>query len=120
MLPLGEIRWRVTAGGAAPLLYDNHITDEDIDMPLDELEKLVGDGLAKVTCSAGLKDSDYGNGFEAFCSVQLTCNQDHRSVKSAQALAEELLDGALQSAFGAAHEAFNELGPHPRAKKQGR
>lgn len=120
MLRLGEVHWKVVVGEEAPLLYDGHITEEDIDMRKDELEDLVGDGLAKVTCSVGIKDSDYGNGFEAFCSVTLTCNQDRGSVKEAQELTQELLDGAVQSAFGAAHDAYNELGPHPRAKKQGK
>ena len=41
-------------------------------------------------------------------------------MKEAQELTQELLDGAVQSAFGAAHDAYNELGPHPRAKKQGK
>lgn len=120
MLHIGEVHWKVVVGAEPPLLYDAHITEEDIDMARDELEDLVGDGNAKVTCSMGIKDADYGNGFEAFCSVTLTCNQDRRSVRDAQKLGQDLLDGAMQQAFEAAHETYKELGPHPVATKRGK
>ena len=115
MLTLGAVHWRVTIDTMSPRYFDAHITEEDIDMPRDTLTRLVGDGLSRVTCSLGLKDSDYGNGFEAFCTVQLTCNQDDDTVRAAQVLAQELGAERMADAFEAAPELFTSVGPHPRA-----
>lgn len=84
-------------------------------MARDTLAALVGDGQARVTCSIGLKDADYGNGFEAFCSVQLTCNQDEDTVKAAQTLALEVVQDKMEEAFATAHDLFERTGNHPRA-----
>lgn len=75
-------------------------------MAQDALERLVGDGRAKVTCSIGLKDSNYGSGFEAFCSVQLTCNQDRASVQAAHGMAQELAEEGMGDVFEVAKELF--------------
>jgi len=120
VLPLGEVHWKVVVAGEQPLLYDAHITHKDIRMARDELEQLVGDGNARVTVSLGLKDSDYGNGFEAFCSVSLACNQDRESVVAAQALAQELAHDQMEGAFEEAHDLYKLTGPHPVATKRGK
>lgn len=89
-------------------------------MARDTLTSLVGDGLARVGVSLGIKDSDYGNGFEAFCSVQLTCNQDEDSVRAAQEIAVDLVERKMADAFDCAHDLYKGLGPHPQATKRGK
>jgi uncharacterized protein YhfF len=120
VLTLGEVHWRVTVGEEKPQYFDSHITEEDIGMPRDTLVALVGNGQARVTCSVGLKDADYGNGFEAFCSVQLTCNQDQDTVAAAQVLALELVESRVADAFEVAHGLFERTGPHPQAASKRR
>lgn len=109
MGPIGEVHWRVAVAGDSSNYYDGQITGEDLHMAQDALEQMVGDGLARVTCSLGIKDSNYGRGFEAFCTVQLTCNQDSKTVRGAQALAEELAAKGMEDAFDAGRDLFAEL-----------
>lgn len=59
-------------------------------MPRDRLAALVGDGLAKVTCSFELSDKNFGNGFGSHVSVTLTCNQEEEDVDRAADLASAL------------------------------
>lgn len=120
MPTIGSVHLRFRVGSDDLQFNDHNITEDDIDMARDELEDLIGDGNARVTISLGLKDADFGNGFEAFCSVTLTCNQDARSIREAADLAQDIVDERLEPAFDAAHKAYKELGPHPQATKRGK
>ena len=85
------VHWRFQLGANKPYYFDRRITPEDICMPRDKLNDLIGDGNARVTCSFELADKDFGNGFGAHCTVSLTCNQTERDVEDAADLASSLV-----------------------------
>lgn len=72
------------------------VVTEQSQMPLedipnmDEITKLVGDGLARVTVSADFGIKDFGTGASAMCSVSLTCNQDDKTIERAAQIAGSL------------------------------
>jgi hypothetical protein len=51
---------------------------------------LVGDGLARVTVSKELSESDYGSGGKTMVSISLTCDQSHAVVNQAITFADQL------------------------------
>jgi hypothetical protein len=57
---------------------------------MDEIQKLVGDGKARITVSADFGVKEYGTGAGAMCSVSLTCNQDLKTIEQAAKLAGDL------------------------------
>jgi hypothetical protein len=61
------------------------------DIPyMDEIKKLIGDGLAKVTVSADFGIKDFGTGASAMCSVSLTCDQSAQVIEEAARIAGEM------------------------------
>jgi hypothetical protein len=54
---------------------------------MDEFEKIVGNGQAKVSVAVDLSIKDFGTGASAMCSVSLSCNQDQQTIDRAAALA---------------------------------
>jgi hypothetical protein len=57
---------------------------------MDEIEKLVGNGQARVTVSADFGIKDFGTGASAMCSVSLTCNQDAKTIEKAAQIAGDM------------------------------
>lgn len=87
---LGVVHWNLRFG-ADTHYFDRHLDLSDFDnMPRDQLQALIGDAGARVTCTFELADKDYGNGFSAHCTVSLTCNQEGRDVEEAAELASGL------------------------------
>lgn len=63
---------------------------------MDELQQIVGNGLARVAISADMGIKDYGTGAGALATVSLTCNQDMKTLERAAELAGELARGFAQ------------------------
>lgn len=63
---------------------------------MDEYEKVVGNGLAKVTVSADMSIKDFGTGASGMCSITLTCNQDTKTIEQALDLAGTMARGFAQ------------------------
>lgn len=57
---------------------------------MDEIQQIVGNGLARVTVSADFGIKDFGTGASAMCSVSLTCNQDNATIERAAKIAGDL------------------------------
>jgi hypothetical protein len=57
---------------------------------MDEIQQVIGNGLARVTVSADFGIKDYGTGASAMCSVSLTCNQDIQTIERAARIAGDL------------------------------
>jgi hypothetical protein len=57
---------------------------------MDAYERIVGNGLAKVTIGADMAVKDFGTGATGSCFVTLTCNQDEKTIDEAARLAGEL------------------------------
>ena len=102
---LGAVHYRVEIGDERRY-FDKIITEEDVDMPRDKLEALVGDGQARVTCSFDLSDKDFGAGFGAHCSVSLTVNQSEDDVDRAADIASSLACRYTEEAVGVATALF--------------
>lgn len=86
-------------------------------MSRDTLANLVGDAHAKVTVSYGLKDSDFGTGFDVFCSVTLSCNQDDESVLEAQQIAQALAATHCEKAVETGRELFESTQPSKKKRR---
>lgn len=125
-LPIGEVHLRFRLGDAPSQYLDKTLTTDELqgwDMSkreLVDLEDLVGDGRAKVTASISLGDKDFGNGFEAHCSVQLTVNQDKGSIEEAQDWATALAEGHMEVAFKAAEDQYDKVRPNGGTKREKR
>lgn len=57
---------------------------------MDEIQQIIGNGLARVTVSADFGIKDFGTGASAMCSVSLTCNQDTQTIERAAKIAGDL------------------------------
>jgi hypothetical protein len=79
---------------------------------MDEFEKLVGNGLAKVSIAIDLGIKDFGTGASAMCAVSLSCNQDGATIERAsQVAAWAAKKFAVQYRAEADQEIQNILGP---------
>ena len=58
----------------------------------DAYKQLIGDGMAKVTVSQELSESDYGNGGKVMVAMTLTCDQSQAAVNSAIGWAKHMVD----------------------------
>jgi hypothetical protein len=68
---------------------DIHYTYEG-DVPqevMDQFQRLVGNGLAKIGFSVPMDMKDFGNGTGAHVFINLTCNQDAATIHQAYLLA---------------------------------
>lgn len=108
-MQVGQVSWRLTWNDHVPLLYEDFITDEDMGMGRDAVERLVGDGQARVGASLGIKDLDYGSGFDFHVSVSLAVNQDTESVAAAQVIAQELVFEHLERGTLEAGQVYEDL-----------
>ena len=117
-MQVGTVHFRFDIDGGKSRYYDEFITEEDVDMPRDKLAALVGDGLAKVTCSLELSDKNFGNGFGAHVSVTLTCNQEEEDVDRAADLASVLVSRYAVDAVQVAEAVFKDTLGHPSRKKE--
>mgnify|MGYP006273500341 CR=1 FL=1 len=57
---------------------------------MDEYQKIIGDGLAKVSISVDVSMKDYGAGASSMASVTLTCGQTESQIRVAQEMAKDL------------------------------
>lgn len=73
---------------------------------MDVLQKMVGDGLARVSMGCDMGDKDFGNGFNASVFVTLTCNQDTNTLIEARHAAGGLAIEFCETHFDAAKEMF--------------
>lgn len=63
---------------------------------MDEVEALVGNGLARVAISTDMGIMDYGTGAKGMATVSLTCNQDVKTIEKAADLAGQMARGFAQ------------------------
>tara|TARA_Y100000034_G_C6766543_1_gene341734 strand:+ start:232 stop:570 length:339 start_codon:yes stop_codon:yes gene_type:complete len=82
-----------------PQVVETPITHDELGIAMDELQVLLGDGEAKVTTSLGMKESDYGNGYDAHVSVTLSCAQDEIAIRHAYEHASEIAAQFCQELF---------------------
>ena len=68
------------------LTYDGAVPKE----LMDEYQKLVGNGLAKVSVSADMGIKDFGTGAGSMVTVSLTCDQSGPVIQSALNLAGQV------------------------------
>lgn len=54
---------------------------------MDDYEKIIGNGAAKVTVAMDMSHKDFGTGASAMCSVSLSCNQDQATIARAADIA---------------------------------
>jgi fructose-1-phosphate kinase PfkB-like protein len=57
---------------------------------MDQYQKIVGDGKARVGVSTDFGTKEYGNGVSVMVSVSLTCNQDQQTMMVAMDLAGQM------------------------------
>lgn len=110
----GQLTATITVSGE-PFYQDILLTEKELHMSKNELAELIGDGDTRITISMALKDSDYGTGFEAFCAVQLTCEQDRDTIEIAQNLAAEVIEDFLPDLVERVRAQFTELVTKPKA-----
>jgi len=76
---------------------------------MDKAMKLIGDGKAKVAVGTDMGEKDYGNGFGVFVSVELTCNQDLKTITKAHELGWEIAKECLDGQWAEAKELYEFL-----------
>lgn len=54
---------------------------------LDDFQRLIGDGRARVSVTSDVGIKDFGTGASASCTIVLTCNQDASTLNQAAQLA---------------------------------
>lgn len=89
-----------------PYIDSIPIYGEDLDMPKDEIKKLVGDGNGKVSVSKSLSDKYMGSGFGAFVTVSLTSDQNSDSLDDAFVIANALSSEYVGQAYDEAEKLF--------------
>jgi hypothetical protein len=67
------------------LIYEGELPLSDQQQA--DLKQLLGDGLAKVTASVEMSESDFGSGGKTFCAVTLTCDQSINAIEGTHAWA---------------------------------
>jgi hypothetical protein len=77
----------------------------------DILADIVGKANARVTCSFDLKDSSFGKGFSAMCSVTLSCDQTEDGIEIAGELAGAVAADLARKYYDTALELFREKVP---------
>jgi len=69
-----------------------------------DAEEFLGDEGARVSVSLDMSDKNYGTGIGAMVTVQLSCNQDNKTIKKAHSLASELAVEYLDVTFAMAQD----------------
>lgn len=103
---VGMIKGELTYGELSFNL-DQPLTTGDLNMPLEDIKALVGDGGAKVSVSMGMSDKDYGDGFDVHVSISLTCDQDRDVVGFAYEAASDLCSEIILDAKDRVRELWN-------------
>lgn len=76
-------------------------------MSEDEAKAIVGDGLARVSASLEMKDTNYGTGCGAHITVSLACDQNIEGIHLAHSIASALAEEFLAESFDSALAVFN-------------
>lgn len=80
-------------------LFERLITEEDVGMARDALERLIGDGNARVSVSMNLSDKAFGSGFGTQVSVSLNVDQRTDAVDDGFQIAKGLALQYTEDAF---------------------
>lgn len=104
---LGTVDIVVTMDGQPSYCEDRQITSEEAGMSKDIVQKLIGDGSARISVSHNLKDMDYGTGFGVQVTVSLTCNQDAETVEETFTVANSLAVEYAEVAFSTGADLFS-------------
>lgn len=107
--PVGFLRGQVRNGNSDRRDFEVPLTQEFLKMSHDQLNVLLGDEKAKVNFSQSFADKDYGNGFEVYVGVSLTCDQTEDGVASALIVAAELVRETLADMTEQAKELDRDL-----------
>ena len=105
-MQVGYVKIGVNLDGEPPLIDQFLLDGEDLDMPKDEIKKLVGDGEARVAVSVDLSDKDFGSGFGTHVTVSLTCDQNSDTLDDAFVIAKALAADYAEQAYEEAEDLF--------------
>jgi len=108
VLVLGEIHTSVI-GDEEMLSGEEPITSRSLGMSKDSVRKLLGDENGRVSVNLNAGSKEFGNGFSASVTVNLTCDQSEEGIEDATDMAIGLAEEGLAKAFEAGKELYKEL-----------
>jgi hypothetical protein len=85
--------------------YEGNVPEE----VLDQFQKIVGNGLARVSLSIPIDLKDFGNGAGAHVSISLTCNQDAATIHQAHTLALQAAMHYVKADLAQAIQEFDQI-----------
>lgn len=75
--------WKLPGGKVVHDVYEGDIPEKY----MDDYQKIIGDGLARMTVAVDFSELNYGTGCKVLVSASLACSQDAATMKYAGQLA---------------------------------